>query len=72
VVVQNQKTIVKRAHELSETDRKAWASLRAQNPYNYSPYFHLDYTLLISDLRQDVSHDRLSWLYRKGLQVCAS
>jgi len=53
-VVQNQKTIVKRAHELSETDRKAWASLRAQNPYNYSPYFHLDYTLLISDLRQDV------------------
>jgi len=54
VVVKNLKTIIKRAHELSETDRKAWASLRAQNPYNYSPYFHLDYTLLISELRDDV------------------
>lgn len=45
---------VKRAHELSETDRMAWTALRASNPQNYSPYFHLDYTLLLADLRDDV------------------
>ena len=45
---------VKRAHELSETDRTAWAALRASNPQNYSPYFHLDYTILLSELREDV------------------
>lgn len=45
---------VKCAHELSETDRTAWAALRASNVATYSPYFHLDYTLLLSDLRDDV------------------
>ena len=45
---------VKRALELSETDRTAWAGLRVSNPQNYSPYFHLDYTLLLADLRDDV------------------
>lgn len=45
---------VKRAAELSETDRMAWAALRASNPQTYSPYFHLDYTALISELREDV------------------
>lgn len=45
---------VKRAHELSETDRTAWAALRASNVATYSPYFHLDYTLLLSELRDDV------------------
>jgi len=47
-------TIVKRAQELSETDQKAWADLRLSNPRTYSPYFHLDYTLLMSELRDDV------------------
>ena len=54
MVVQNVKTIVKRAQDLSETDRQVWAKLRAANPHTYSPYFHLDYTLLISELRDDV------------------
>ena len=45
---------VKRADELSEVDRAAWAALRASNPQNYSPYFHLDYTFLLSKLRDDV------------------
>lgn len=51
---QNPTIIVKRAHELTETDRTAWEALRASNKATYSPYFHLDYTLLISDLRDDV------------------
>lgn len=45
---------VKRANELSETDRMAWAALRASNPQNYSPYFHPNYTVLLSELRDDV------------------
>ncbi|MEP3889621.1 MAG: GNAT family N-acetyltransferase [Hellea sp.] len=45
---------VKRAPELSETDRAAWAALRASNPLSYSPYFHLDYTELLAGLRDDV------------------
>ncbi len=47
-------TIVKRAQELSQTDRRVWAELRAANPQTYSPYFHLDYTSLLSELRDDV------------------
>ena len=35
---------VKRASALSETDRMAWAALRASNPQCYSPYFHINYT----------------------------
>ena len=54
MVVKTVTTIVKRAQELSETDRKAWAELRLSNPRTYSPYFHFDYTLLISELRDDV------------------
>lgn len=45
---------VKRASELSEIDRIAWAALRTSNPQTYSPYFHLDYTDLLSKLRDDV------------------
>jgi len=45
---------VKRACELSETERMAWAALRASNPALYSPYFHLGYTELLSELRDDV------------------
>jgi len=53
-VGQNPTITVKRAHELSETDRTAWTALRASNPATYSPYFHLDYTILLSELRDDV------------------
>lgn len=55
---------VKRAVELSETDRTAWAALRASNPQNYSPYFHLDYTDILSDLRGDVF---IACVYENGL-----
>ena len=51
---QNPTITVKRAPELSETDRTAWEALRASNAATYSPYFHLDYTLLLSELRDDV------------------
>jgi CelD/BcsL family acetyltransferase involved in cellulose biosynthesis len=50
----NPEITVKRADELSEADRAAWSVLRADNPATYSPYFHLDYTLLLSELRDDV------------------
>lgn len=53
-VGQNPTITVKRAPELSETDRTAWETLRASNTATYSPYFHLDYTLLLSELRDDV------------------
>ena len=51
---QNPTITVKRAHELTETDCTAWKALRASNMATYSPYFHLDYTLLLSELRDDV------------------
>lgn len=57
---------VKRAAELSETDRTAWAALRASNPHNYSPYFHLDYTRLLSELRGDVF---IACVYDGGLPI---
>ena len=53
-MAQNPTITVKRAHELSETDRAAWAALRASNAATYSPYFHLEYTVLLSELRDDV------------------
>lgn len=53
-MVKNLTTIVKRAQELSEVDQKAWTKLRLANPRTYSPYFHMDYTQLISELRDDV------------------
>jgi len=53
-VEQNPTITVKRACELTETDRMAWSALRASNMATYSPYFHLDYTLLLSELRDDV------------------
>jgi len=54
IVGQTQTVSVKRASELSEIDRSAWAALRASNPETYSPYFHLNYTVLLSELRDDV------------------
>jgi len=53
-VGQNPTITVKRVHELSDTDRTAWAALQASNAATYSPYFHLDYTILLSELRDDV------------------
>jgi len=55
VVARNLTTLIKRAQDLSATDRKVWADLRLSNPQTYSPYFHLDYTVLMSELREDVS-----------------
>ena len=57
---------VKRAPELSETDRLAWTALRASNPLTYSPYFHLDYTELLSSLRDDVF---IACLYEKDQPI---
>ena len=34
--------------------RRAWESLRADNPALYSPYFHFDYTAITASLRSDV------------------
>jgi len=57
---------VKRADELSETDRIAWAALRASNAATYSPYFHLDYTILLSELRDDVF---IACVYENNLPI---
>lgn len=57
---------VKRASELSETDRMAWAAFHVNNPQIYSPYFHLEYTALISELRDDVF---IACLYESGSPV---
>ena len=65
-VEQNPTITVKRAHELSETDRTAWAALRKSNGATYSPYFHLDYTLLLSELRDDVF---IACVYEKDLPI---
>ncbi|WP_026942395.1 GNAT family N-acetyltransferase [Hellea balneolensis] len=58
--------LIKRASELSETDRTAWAAFRAGNPQIYSPYFHIDYTALIAELRDDVF---IACLYENDLPV---
>lgn len=39
---------------LSADDKAAWLAMRAQNPALYSPYFHIDYTALVAQLRDDV------------------
>lgn len=63
---QNPTITVKRAQELSETDRAAWAALRLSNPASYSPYFHLDYTKLLSELRDDVF---IACVYENSLPI---
>jgi len=65
-VGQNPTIIVKRANELSEIDRTAWIALRASNEATYSPYFHLDYTLLLSELRNDVF---IACIYENDLPI---
>ena len=47
-------------------DRIAWKALRASNAATYSPYFHLDYTLLLSELRDDVF---IACVYENGLPI---
>ncbi|PHR61541.1 MAG: hypothetical protein COA43_02070 [Robiginitomaculum sp.] len=39
---------------LGQADIKAWAEFRTQNPVLYSPYFHFDYTRILSELCDDV------------------
>lgn len=48
------KTLVQTAQQLSETDWSVWASMRAKNPELQSPYFHPNYTRMLSGLRPDV------------------
>ncbi len=49
------KTELFTAQDLPERVKTAWHLLRASNPDLYSPYFHLDYTLSVAALRDDVS-----------------
>lgn len=39
---------------MSDVDWSAWADMREENPELRSPYFHPDYTCLLSELRPDV------------------
>lgn len=48
------KTIVQKVSQMNETDWMAWATIRSGNPDLQSPYFHPDYTQLLSELRPDV------------------
>lgn len=48
------RTLVQRASQLSEADWAAWANMRQASPDLKSPYFHPEYTRLLSDLRPDV------------------
>lgn len=42
------------AVSLPDRVKDAWHNLRQSNPKLYSPYFHLDYTLAVAALRDDV------------------
>lgn len=48
------KTTLYTAEALPDRVKEAWHRLRSSNPALYSPYFHLDYTLTIAELRDDV------------------
>ena len=48
------RTLVQNPSQMSETDWAAWSDMRANNPDLQSPYFHPDYTRLLSELRPDV------------------
>ncbi len=47
--------IVKKPRDITESDKNTWMELRAGNPALYSPYFHIDYTLLLGSLRDDTN-----------------
>lgn len=55
---------VKPPSALTEAEREHWMHLRAQNPALYSPYFHIGYTDLLSELRPDtaviIAYDKVS------------
>ena len=44
---------IMRPDTLSEADIAAWDTIRAHNPALYSPYFHVKYTQLLGQLRDD-------------------
>lgn len=44
---------VKSPRDLSDMERTRWMALRAENPALYSPYFHIDYALMMGELRKD-------------------
>lgn len=48
------RVIMQQASQMSESDWAAWTRMRASNPQLKSPYFHPDYTRLLSELRPDV------------------
>lgn len=58
---------VKLPSELSEDDKRVWTELRTANPALYSPYFHVDFTLLMGELRKD---SQVAIAYRDGMPVC--
>jgi CelD/BcsL family acetyltransferase involved in cellulose biosynthesis len=55
---QNVKVIKPEA--LSAEDRAHWIRLQASNPALYSPYFHVEYTEMVGQLRSDVQILRVS------------
>lgn len=58
---------VKLPKELTAQDMRVWMDMRAQNPALYSPYFHVDYTVLMGELRADA---RIAIAYENGEPVC--
>ena len=48
------RVLIQKAVNMNETDWSAWAEIRSQNISLRSPYFHPDYTRLLSELRPDV------------------
>lgn len=54
VFIEPSKIDVKNPEQLSQSEREIWAELRSSNPALYSPYFHIDYTDMVAQLRDDV------------------
>lgn len=50
----NARHILQSVPEMTEADWSGWAEMRHANPSLISPYFHPDYTRLLSELRPDV------------------
>jgi len=48
------RVIIQKVSQMSDTDWAAWTEMRAGNPDIQSPYFHPEYTRLLSELRPDV------------------
>jgi len=54
-VKRSNRHIVQSVDSLTDADWTAWKTMRAANSALISPYFHPDYTRLLSELRPDVS-----------------